>query len=455
MARIAIPASVGYFFNTMYNLVDTYFGGRLSSDGLAALSMSLPVFLILLSLGFGISSGAGALIANAVGAKEEHKAKTYHVQAIVFAIGVAIISTVIVLALLPAIYRLFGAEGELLTAGLRYARVLVAGSGFLVVNYTLNAGLSARGDTKSLRNVLIVGFLLNVGLDPLLMYGISIRGATIIPAMYEAGIALATILIQALSFFYLLRRVRKSGILKGEVASSFKPNGSILKEVIGQSAPTALSMMTMALGSFIITYYVSRYGSNAVAAYGASLRIEQVALIPTIGLNVALATLVGQNNGAGKMDRVTEAFRTSLIIGAAIMLIVLPPILIFARPLMRIFTQDAEIIKIGMSYLYIEAVTFYSYIVLFQSNSVLQGLKKPGMIMWVGLYRQIPAPLAVFSLLVFVFQAEITGIWWGLAVVNWSAALFILAFALRLLNHRRRDFKAPAPSQASPTPSGA
>ena len=146
----------------------------------------------------------------------------------------------------------------------------------------------------------------------------------------------------------------------------------MIREIAGQSIPAALNMMTVALGTFVIIYYVSRYGTDAVAAYGASIRVEQIALIPTFGLNTALATFVGQNNGAGKMDRVTQAFKVTLLAGLFIMLTVLMPILIFARPLIRIFSSNPEVIRIGVSYLYIEAITFYSYILLNQSNSVLR-----------------------------------------------------------------------------------
>jgi putative MATE family efflux protein len=433
----------------MYNLVDTYFGGRISTGGLAALSMSFPVFIVLLSLGFGISSGAGALIANAIGAGEEEKAKQYHAQALTFALFVSIVVSGVVFVLLPSIFRLLGATGDTLLSALRYARVLVAGSPFFVLNYTLNAGLTARGDTRSYRNVLIAGFLLNIGLDPLLLYGLRLGEVTLIPAMYEAGIALATIFIQGLSFLYLRHRVSNPEILGKVSFDNFKPKPGMMREIAGQATPAALSMMTMALGTFVITYFVSKYGTTAVAAYGASIRIEQVALIPTIGLNVALATLVGQNNGAKRIDRVIQSFKVTLLAGLLIKISVLTPILIFARPAMKIFSPDPEVIRVGISYLFIEAVTFYSYVALHQSNSVLQGLKKPAMIFWIGLYRQIPAPLAVFSLLVFVMNADVSGIWWGLAGVNWSAALFMLFFATRLLRRRRAEVDSAV---AGPSP---
>ncbi len=265
------------------------------------------------------------------------------------------------------------------------------------------------------------------------MYGLRVGEVVILPALRETGIALATVLIQIVGFGYLVRKVRQTGCLIGMTWRDFIPRRDYYREILGQSVPSAFSMMVMAMGTFVITYFASRFGTNAVAAYGAAIRIEQIALIPTIGLNVALGTLVGQNNGAGKMDRVRQAYKTSLLFGAVIMFAVLTPVLIFAGWIIARFTDNPEIISIGMSYLYIEALTFYSYVVLHQSNSLLQGLKKPAMILWVSIYRQIPAPLLIFPLFTQVFAMGVNGIWWGLAAVNWSAALFMVAVTLRKL----------------------
>ena len=419
--RIALPASVGYFFNTMFNVVDTYFAGRLSTDALAALSLSFPLYMLILSVGVGISAGTNALVANALGAEDKRRAAMYQAQAITFAAGATIAAALPLFAALVPIFRFFDAEGEVLDGGVAYMRVICAGGIFIVLANTLNAGLQARGKTTVFRNFLILASLLNIGLDPLFMF---------VFGWNEAGVAAATVLVYAIGVVWVARALVRhggfEGLEEGERAAAFRPRADYLKEIAGQAVPAGLNFLTIALGAFVINYFVSRFGRNPVAAYGTALRIEQIALLPTIGLNVALAAMVGQNNGAGRLARVGASYRTSLSFAFAAMVLILTPVIIFAPALLRIFTDNAEVVRIGRTYLYIQVLTFFSYIVLNQSNSVLQGLKRPAMIMWVGVYRQLIAPFIVFPLFIGPIGLGLHGVWYGLVAVNWSAALWIL-----------------------------
>ncbi len=466
LVTMAVPASVGFLFNTLYNVVDTYWGGRISTDALAALSLSFPVFLILLATGMGISSGASALIANALGSGDRERAERMQAQALSLSIVASIVLIGPILFALRPIFLFMGAEEGLLKTATDYSNVLVAGSIFFILNTVLNAGLTARGDTKSYRNFLIFGFFVNIGLDPLFMLGLQIDGVRIIPAMGVAGIAGATILIQAFGTVYLTRRMLAAGGMGDQPKLSMTiPRWSYWKEIASQGIPSALNMATIALGGFVITYFVARFGTNAVAGYGSALRIEQIALIPTIGLNIALATMVGQNNGAGRLDRVRDSYRISLQMGLVVMVGILTPVLLFGSRLIGLFTDNSEVISIGLRYLYIQALTFYSYVVMNQANSVLQGLKRPGMIMWVGLYRQVAAPFPIFWAFTTLTGLGVDGVWWGLVVVNWTAALFTLWWARRILvraegavampaDERTDDVAAPTLAARSAAPGG-
>lgn len=211
LVRLAVPVGTGFFFNTMFNVVDTFYGGLISTKALAALSLSFPLFFIVLALGAGTSMGATALIGHALGSGNREDAELYAAQAVSFGVLHALLLTAAGLVASPAIFRLMGASGDYLDLALAYMDVLFAGSIFFMGNYILNSMLNAAGDTKSFRNFLVTGFFLNLALDPWFMYG-----GFGIPAMGIGGIALATVMIQAAGNLYLLGRVQRTGLLSGD-----------------------------------------------------------------------------------------------------------------------------------------------------------------------------------------------------------------------------------------------
>lgn len=432
--NMAIPASIGYFFNTMYNFTDTFWAGRSSTTALAALSLAFPVYIVILSFGSGIGSGVTGIISNLFGKGEKGKVKEYFIQSIMLGLFFSLFTAIVLYVFMNPIFRLFNARGELLQYAGEYTSVIIFGSPFFILNFIINGLLVAAGDTKSFSKFLISGFFVNILLDPLLMFGLTIRGTVLFPGIGIPGIALATVLVQIGGTVYLGLCVNKMGILKGVKKDSFIPKPAEMREIMEQAAPSTLNMIIMAAGVFVITYYISRFGESAIAAYGAAIRIEQIALIPSIGLNTALASITGQNNGAGNFARIKEGFFKTLLLGLLLFVFIMIPVVIFGRSILKIFTTNSDVLNIGALYLRIQLFAFYSYILLYQCGSVLQGIKKPGMILWTGIYRQVPAPFIFFNLFAFTFGLGIAGIWWGIVAVNWTAALVILFHTMKLLN---------------------
>jgi Na+-driven multidrug efflux pump len=192
--------------------------------------------------------------------------------------------------------------------------------------------------------------------------------------------------------------------------------------------------MTIAAGIFVITYFASKFGQTVVAAYGAAVRIEQIVLLPALGLNVASLTLSAQNNGAKRFDRIKETVNTSLLYGAIIMGVGAVLVFFLAPYLMNIFTDDPEVISVGKLYLRIDALVLYAYVVLFIHISALQGMKKPLFAVIIGIYRQVVAPVSVFYLLAITAGMGARGIWWGICIVTWSAALIAFFYARSKMN---------------------
>ncbi len=429
--QIAIPASIGFFFNTMYNVVDTYYGALISTQAVAAMSLSFPVFFIILAIGSGISTGTSALISHALGEGKKDEAKKYLSQAITFTIIISIILTILGWLSSPYLARLLGASGEYLDMTLSYINVIFGGVVLFALSFVLNASLTSQGDTKTFRNFLIFGFFLNLLLDPWFMFG-----WLGMPALGLAGLAYATLVVQFFSVLYMGYKAHKSGILCHNCWSLFKPVKKYFIEISKQAFPASLNMMTVAVGIFIITYFISSFGKEAVAAYGIATRIDQIFLLPTIGLNIAALTLVGQNSGAKKYERVQETYKTNLKYGFFTILIGMILVLLFAKALMQFFSDDLVVINTGVTYLRISAITYFTYMILSISISTLQGLKKPIYAIWVGLYRQIAGPALFFWLLANFLGMGILGIWWGIFIVNWSATIFTFFYTRYYLKHK-------------------
>lgn len=421
--QIAVPASVGLFFNTMYNVVDTWFAGLIGTEAQAALSLSLPVFFILISLGSGVQVGSTALIGAALGAKDHKKASTLAIQAISFGLALSVVLAVGGAFLAPRLFLLMGAADYVDTCMAYMTPIFTCAPAFLLL-YMSNATLQATGDTRTIRNFLIGGAVLNCLLDPWFIYG-----GFGLPAMGVAGVAWATVLINAAGAVYLLSRARKTGLLHTDRGRNLIPRPQVYLDIARQGFPASLNYMTIGLGMFVINMFVSGFGQQAVAAYGVAMRVEQIALMPSIGLNVATLTITAQNYGAGNFDRIRETLRTALRFGAWLMIPAAVPVILLAEPFMQLFSRDAEVVRIGAQYLKIDALAFMGYVLIFVCTSTLQGLKRPMFAVWLGLFRQAAAPAMLFWASTELFGFGLPGIWWSIICIVWFSAAIAFVFS--------------------------
>lgn len=426
--------SIGMFFNTMFNVVDTFCAGWLGTEALAALSLSFPIFFTVFAFGSGISQGTTALLSNSLGGGNDRDARTVFAQALLFVIVVGILLSVAGWLAAPWLFGQLGAEGGYLKTALAYMNVILAGGVFVLLPMVINSALSAEGNTLPYRNFLIAGFVANLLLNPLF-----ILGWLGMPKMGVGGIALATILVQIGGGLYLWSHVSRSATHRGLRLRDLKPDYVILRRIAGQAVPAALNMLTIAVGVFVMTWFVQHFGQEAVAATGIATRIEQIVLMPSIGLNAAVLSIVGQNHGAGHSHRVREAWLTNVKYGILMMIGGGVLILLTRNPAMRLFTDDPVVIAHGRDYLLSASLTLAAYPILFVTVFALQGLKRPTFGLWMGLYRQLAAPIAVFHFLTFTLGWGLWGVWWGVCLVTWSAAIFSFIWGWRKIIKGSQD----------------
>jgi len=426
--QLAIPASVGMFFNTMYNVVDTFYAGLISTQAIAALSLSFMIFFLIIGFGYGLSSAITALLGNAFGKKRYKLASIYAHKGLLFVPIVGIFLSVIGYFASPALFVLLGASDEYLQTSIDYINPILFGTVFFMFNFSLNSILVAQGDTKTYRNTLIFGFFANLALNPLFIYGF-----LFIPAMGIKGIAIATVLIQVINMFYMFYKVLQTKIIHFEKVEYFLPNLRVYKLFLNQGLPISLSMLTMAFGSLILTYFVSHYGMQAVAGYGIGYRVEQLMLLPALGLNTAVLTLVSNNFGAKKYDRVIEILKTSLKYGFVISTVGIIILTVLGRFIISLFDSNETVVNFGVDYLLVEIWIFYAYVALFICVSTLQGIKQPKMILYIALYRQIVAKLIIAYVIVKYFELDFIYLWFGILFMIYSAAIFAYFYTNSLL----------------------
>lgn len=408
LRKIAIPVGTGAFFNTMFNVVDTYYGGLISNEALAALSLSFPIYFIIIALGFGLSSGNTALIGNVLGQGDEERAELYAVQGILYGIVLALLTSVAVIAIAPALYRTLGASGSYLEMGLSYINPIFYGTVFFVLQMMLNSPLNARGITTPFRNVLVAGFVLNLVLDPWFIFG-----GFGLPAMGITGIAIATVLVKILGCIYLAVYNVKVGTLSLQSFQTYSvPRLQAIRDISIQGFPNILDMSSVSIGFFILTYFVSGFGQEAVAAFGAASRIEQLAMLPLLGLEVATLSLIAQNNGAGLAARTHNIFNTAMHYGIIVMVIGATLITVLAPYLMGLFSETANVVTIGTTYIRIKAWALLPTAGVFIGFAAMRGVKRPIDALILSTMRMVILPLIFVYLFVTVMGFGLLSIWW-------------------------------------------
>ena len=432
--KIAVPSSVGTVFMTLYNIVDTYFAGKISAESLAALAQTFPVYFIIIAIGVGLSIGTTSLIANALGEKKKEEASYFLAQSISLAIFTSLIVSIVGIYLGPFIILLMNDSIITMRLSMDYLNIIFLGSIFIFIQMAVNSSLSAMGDTKSNRNILIISFFLNIALNPLFIFGYGI-----IPAMGIKGIAISTIVSQALGAIYIIYIVTKTDLSSYLYLNCFKPKYQILINLLKQGVPASLGMMMISVGIFIILFFIGQYGDLALAGYGTAIRYEQLYLLPILGLNTAVLSMVGQNFGAKQINRVNEIYNKALLFGCTFMFFSGFIIYFSAETAVSLFTTNKEVIKFGTTYLQITALMEPIYPIFFISNALIQGFKKAKIVMYLTLGRMVIMPSIVLWYLIFYLNSSFDFVFWGLLIINWIFGIFVFILTKGLIKKEMKN----------------
>ena len=422
--KLAVPASVGTLFQTLYNIVDTFFAGKISPDALSALSKSFPMYFIIVATSIGVTIAGTSLIGNSIGENDKKKILYYFSNIIYFGIFISVLLTLFGLFFSETVFLLMGSSNKVTSLGLEYTNIIFSGTILFILVVAFNSLLHAEGDTKTYRNALILSFFLNIILNPILIFGF-----LFIPAFGVKGIGIATIISQILSFLIIFYKVIKNKRIQEISREYLSIKFVFIKDIFFQSMPISLAICGYSIASAIIFAYVGLSGEAAAAGYGAATRIEQVVLLPVLGINTAIISIIAQNYGARKYERIKESYYTA--IKYALIIMILSGIFIFLTSgiIPTFFSDSLEVNHFGKKYLQISAFVLPAYPIFFLSNGFFMALKKSENALLTNFFRNIIMPIFTFYLATYIV-ADFNTFFWIWVISNWIFSISLLLIVI-------------------------
>ena len=430
LRKVTIPASIGSLFQTFYNLVDTWFAGRISAEAIGAIAKSFPIYFTIIAVGVGVGAATNTLIGNSIGEKKNRIASMYIAQSLIFSLFVSVLVTFFGLNASNFLLSVMGSDVSGIALTREYLDIIFYGTFIVLLQISLNGTLNAQGDTKSYRNVLIFSFFLNIFLNPLFIWGYGI-----IPAFGIAGLAIATVISQLIGTLYLAYKVNNCKIREYLKLICFVPKFEYLNPLTKQSVPVMFSMLFIGVGIFNILYFIGQFGDLATAGYGAALRVEQVFLLPVIGLNTAVLSIGGQNFGANQYDRIRELYSKALLFGSSFMVCAGVILFFGAEFFVSQFTDNPKAIIHGAIYLKIAAFIGPIYPVFFITTAVFQALKKPIYSLYLSILRLTAFPFLSLWYVINIRGGDYSDIFYTILTTNWIMGIVVIIFIGYFLNN--------------------
>ncbi|HGM3218852.1 TPA: MATE family efflux transporter [Clostridioides difficile] len=429
----AMPMLIGSLFQQLYNTADSIIVGRfIGKEAMAAVSGANPIMFLLVAALMGVSLGFSILVSQFYGSGDLKKVKaTIDTTYILLFIGSILISILGIVFGGPML-KLMNTPESVFAQSKLYLTIIFSGILFSAGYNSVSAILRGLGDSVTPLYFLIIATILNIVLD--LTFIVVLR-------MGVEGVALATIMAQAVSFIIsIIYLNKKHEVLKFKIKGIVYDN-KIFKDGLRLGLPSGVQQMLFSIGNMALQFLVNSYGTSAMAAFGAGLRIENFISLPIMNLGSAVSTFVAQNIGAGENERVKKGIRKSIKMTLVLAVTVIALILLFRENLIALFNTDKDVIKIGSSYLFIIGPFFLFIGTSFVLSSAMKGagdsmfaLISSIVSLWLG---RLPASYMLSKF----FGTD--GIWMGIPF-GWTLGLIVTVIYYKkgywktkaIVNHR-------------------
>lgn len=339
LKNLAVPAIIGMLVTAIYNVVDTLFVSMLGTEAIGAVSVVYPMFMLLSAVGLMYGIGSASFVSRLLGKNEQGKADTVASTTVVSSVLTAVVVTIVLTVFLRPVLSLFGATPDILDQTVAYGRILVFGGIFTINNMTLNNLLRAEGSAKFSMIALLTGAILNIVLDPLLIFTFD---------MGVSGAALATVLSQAISSVILFSFfIRRKSIIHLSL-QNFKPSRSLYSELYKIGLPTFIRQFLMSVSMALLNTAASPYGAAALASLGIVTKVFSIAAMVVFGFSQAFQPVAGFNYGAGYMGRLKETIKISLLWSTIFTSVSTFVYYVFASQIVGVFSNDPQVLDISI-----------------------------------------------------------------------------------------------------------
>jgi putative MATE family efflux protein len=419
---MTVPVLFGIATMMGQALIDAWFIGQVGVDALAAYSFGFPILMIVTSVAIGLGAGTSSVVARALGNHDRRRARRLSTDSIILSFLVTAFIAGIGIFTIDPLFRMLGASEELLPLIRSFMTILYLGVPFIVVGMVGMASMRATGDTRLPGKLMVIASVLNIILDPILIFGIGP-----VPALGLDGAALAALIARGAIFVgtvYFLRVRLRLLVLS-------LPSREVLfrswRDILHVGLPAAGTNIIVPMGATIVTAMIASFGTEAVAGFGAASRIETMMLVLYYAMSSIIGPFVGQNLSAGKEDRIMQSLWlcTAFCIASGLVIAVFLAALSGVLP--GFFSDDPEAIRVTRLFLWIVPVSYGAYGMVMVMNAAFNGLGKPMPGVWISLIRILVLyiPLAMLAKQIF----GVVGIFAAYAVANVVTGVFAYAWA--------------------------
>ena len=412
LIKLVIPMILANLLNIAYNIVDTiWIGQMVGKSGLGAIAVSFPIILILLAIASGITVAGNILIGQYFGANDNDSVLYISRVATTISVISAIALSLIGYIFAPPLMKFLNASESIMEYSVSYFRISMIGFPFMFYYFLVAALLRGIGDTIRPLIFLAIASILNVILDPLMIAGIGP-----FPKMGLDGAAYATAFSQfisvIISMIYL--KMKNSIVRANPLRIVF--NLKITKLMLKIGMPFAAMQLIVSISWLFLNRLINGYGESASASVAINMRIDSLSFLPLMALSAAIATMVAQNIGANRMDRIKAIYKSGCIMGIGISSFMALFSVLFPRLIFRMFTSDDSIFEYTRSYMYIVMPSIIFLSVMFATNGVINGAGKTFTLMLFSFIAliMVRVPLAYFL----SPKIGVVGIWTSMAIVN-------------------------------------